>query len=215
MQRSLAKKLLKSHVLSYEHPTQILKKIPRPPCDVFINHRSIDTKRTIASLLYDNLVRLRIRPFLDNKNMKPGDKLFEKIDSAIYGCKLGVAVFSPRYCESYFCLHELALIMETKKKVIPIFCDVKPSELRIVDDGSVPHEQIDRFKKALEEAKYTVGLAFDSTKGNWSEVLTDAANIVMESLTEIDNGDRMRHLTTMLKSPIHDVPKICCSNDDN
>ncbi|XAR56566.1 hypothetical protein NMG60_11037105 [Bertholletia excelsa] len=157
-------------------------------CDVFINHRSIDTKRTVASLLYDYLVRLHLRPFLDNKNMKPGDKLFEKINSAIKGCKVGVAVFSPTYCHSYFCLHELALIMESKKKVIPIFCDVKPSELRVVDNRSLPVSpaEVERFNSALEEAKYTVGLTFDSIKGNWSDVVTSAADIVIDSLTEME-----------------------------
>lgn len=150
---------------------QIIRKIPSSssppsrPCDVFINHRGIDTKKTIASLLYDHLVRLRLNPFLDNKNMKPGDKLFDKIDNAIMRCKIGVAVFSPRYCDSYFCLHELALMVESHRKVIPIFCDVKPSELCVPNNGNVPNEDIQRFKTALEEAKYTVGLAFDSNQG--------------------------------------------------
>lgn len=51
------------------------------------------------------------------RNLKPGEKLFDEIHGAIWQCKVGVAVFSPRYCESYFCLHELAMIMESKKKV--------------------------------------------------------------------------------------------------
>ncbi|KAI3466136.1 hypothetical protein Pfo_022799 [Paulownia fortunei] len=157
MQRSLAMNLLNRN--------QVIRKILRPPCDVFINHRGVDTKRTVATLLYDHFYRLKLRPFLDNKNMKPGDKLFDKIDTAIMGCKVGVAVFSPRYCESYFCLHELALMMESKKKMIPIFCDIKPSQLHVVDNGSMSQEEIRRFSWALEEAKYTVGLAFDSQKG--------------------------------------------------
>ncbi|GAV82983.1 TIR_2 domain-containing protein [Cephalotus follicularis] len=133
--------------------------------DVFINHRGVDTKRTVATLLYDQLSRLNVRCFLDNKNMKPGDKLFDKINNAITNCKVGVTVFSPRYCDSYFCLHELALIMETNKKVIPIFCDIKPSQLQVVDNGTCPAKELERFRWALEEAKYTVGLTFDSLKG--------------------------------------------------
>ncbi|XP_038688777.1 TIR-only protein-like [Tripterygium wilfordii] len=167
-----------------------------PPCDVFINHRGIDTKRTIAGLLYHHLQRLRLNPFLDSKNMKPGDNLFHKIDSAIGRSKLGVAVFSPRYCDSYFCLHELALIMESKKKVIPIFCDVKPSELRVVDNGSCEAKEIQRFKWALEEAKYTVGLTFDSQRGDWSEFLTEATDAVIKNLLEVEGegegGRRIR-----------------------
>ncbi|KAA8526853.1 hypothetical protein F0562_008918 [Nyssa sinensis] len=169
---------------------RMVNKVSRP-CDVFINHRGIDTKRTVASLLYDHLARLNLHPFLDNKTMKPGDKLFEKINGAIGSCKIGVAVFSPRYCESYFCLHELALIMESKKKVIPIFCDVKPSKLQIVDNGSCTPTELQRFSRALEEAKYTVGLTFDSYKGNWSDVVTSAADIVIESLIELEEEQQM------------------------
>ncbi|KAB2086419.1 hypothetical protein ES319_A04G030400v1 [Gossypium barbadense] len=141
-------------------------------CDVFINHRGIDTKRTIATLLYDHLSWLNLQPFLDNKNMKPRDKLFDNIDNATRNCKIGVTVFSPNYCKSYFCLHELALFMESKKKVIPIFCDIKPSELRI-------------------EAKYTVGLTFDSSKGNLSDVVKNASEIVIESLIEMESEQKL------------------------
>ncbi|XP_055823278.1 TIR-only protein-like [Solanum dulcamara] len=177
---------------------QMINKVIRSqlPCDVFINHRGNDTKRTIASLLYDHLTRLRINSFLDNKNMKPGDKLFEKIDSAIDECKIGVAVFSPRYCDSYFCLHELALFVESKKKLIPIFCDVKPSELRVVNNkGNIPlgPKEIERFNLALEEAKHTVGLDFNSNKGNWSDVVTKAADVVIESLIEAREAELIRN----------------------
>lgn len=139
--------------------------IPQFPCDVFINHRGIDTKRNASGLLYYHLSRLGLHPFLDSKNMKPGEKLFEKIDIAIRSCKVGVAVFSPHYCDSYFCLHELALLMESSKRVIPIFYNVKPSQLRVKDTKNCPANELRRFNWALEEAKYTVGITFDSSRG--------------------------------------------------
>ncbi|XP_016704237.1 TIR-only protein [Gossypium hirsutum] len=154
-------------------------------CDVFINHRGIDTKRTLATLLYDHLSRQKLKPFLDNKNMKPGDKLFDHIDNAIRNCQVGIAVFSPNYCKSYFCLHELALFAESKKKVIPIFCDVKPSQLSVTDNGNVPKKDLLRFESALEEAKCTVGLTFDSLEGNWLDVVNSTSEIVMKSLIEM------------------------------
>lgn len=94
-----------------------MKGISVKPCDVFINHRGVDTKKTVAALLYDRLIRVKLRPFLDYKNLKPGEKLFDEIHGAIRHCKVGVAVFSPHYCESYFCLHELAMMIESNKKV--------------------------------------------------------------------------------------------------
>ncbi|ESQ29346.1 hypothetical protein EUTSA_v10023985mg [Eutrema salsugineum] len=140
--------------------------IPNPNrCDIFINHRGIDTKKTISGLLYDHFNRLRLNSFLDSKSLKPGDRLFVEINAAIKECSVGVAVFSPRYCDSYFCLHELTKLMENKKRVIPIFCDIKPSELCVKDDGTCSDAEIERFQSALEEAKYTVGLTFDTSNG--------------------------------------------------
>ncbi|XWS19561.1 hypothetical protein CRYUN_Cryun31cG0026000 [Craigia yunnanensis] len=157
-----------------------------PPCDIFINHRGIDTKRTISGLLHDHFFRMGLRPFLDSRNMKPGDRLFEKINPAIRNCKLGVAIFSPNYCDSYFCLHELALLMESKKRVIPIFCDVKPSQLQVKDYGTRSAEQLQRVGWALEEAKYTVGLTFDTLTGDWSHFLNDANDAVIKNLVELE-----------------------------
>ncbi|XP_010245335.1 PREDICTED: TMV resistance protein N-like [Nelumbo nucifera] len=182
MQRSLAKNL-HHQIVRYRRQAQM---VTDQPCDVFINHRGIDTKRTVAGLLYHHLRLLKFNPFLDNKNLKPGDKLFENIDSAIRNCKVGVAVFSPNYCKSYFCLHELALMMESRKKVIPIFCDIKPSELQALDDGTCPSDELQRFRWALQEAKYTVGLTFSSNNGNWSKLVTSASEIVVNSLIELE-----------------------------
>ncbi|KAL8467976.1 hypothetical protein ACS0TY_031284 [Phlomoides rotata] len=164
------------HLLRHQRPLQ-------PPCDVFINHRGIDTKRNVAGLLYHHLRCLRLRPFLDSKNMKPGDKLFDKIDEAIRECKVGIAVFSPMYCDSYFCLHELSKMVQLKKRIVPVFCDVKPSELRVKDDGSRSKEEIDMFRAALEEAKYTVGLT------DWPEFLANATDVVIENLIEVEEEE--------------------------
>ncbi|XP_048231113.1 TIR-only protein [Ricinus communis] len=204
MQRfpSTAKNLSRK-ILHYHHLINTPKPAVKPACDIFINHRGIDTKRTISGLLYNHLSRLGYNPFLDSKNMKPGDRLFDKINSAIKNCKLGVAVFSPRYCESYFCLHELALIMETKERVIPIFCDVKPSQLQVPDNGSRPIQELRRFEDALEQAKYTVGLTFDSHEGDWSEFLIMATDAIVKNLIELEEGG------SSFKHPKNFVHKYC------
>ncbi|CAL5183400.1 unnamed protein product [Lathyrus oleraceus] len=163
-----------------------IRKIVQPTCQVFINHRGIDTKKNIAGLLFKDLTSMGVKSFLDSKNMKPGDNLFHHIDKAIIGCKVGVAVFSPRYCNSYFCLHELALLMETKKRVVPIFFDVKPSQLMVKDDGTCSEKELRRFRFALKEAQNTVGITFDPFNGDWSELLKDATNAVVMNLLEVE-----------------------------
>ncbi|XP_010474563.1 PREDICTED: TMV resistance protein N-like [Camelina sativa] len=161
------------------------------PCDIFINHRGIDTKKSISGLLYDHFTSLRLNTFLDSKSLKPGDKIFGEIDAAIKTCEVGIAVFSPRYCDSYFCLHELTLLMENKKRVIPIFWDVKPSELCVKDDGTRPASEIRRFQLALKEARYTVGLTFDTSTGDWSKLLAMASDAVMKNLLEVEEKKLM------------------------
>jgi hypothetical protein len=140
--------------------------------DVFINHRGVDTKRTVARLIYDRLEQLsggRVRSFLDNMSMRPGDRLEERIDDAIRECGVAVAIFSKHYCDSEFCLHELAMLVEARKVIIPIFYDIKPSELilpdAVVDSKEHLPRDIERFRFALRQAKYTVGLTYDSATG--------------------------------------------------
>ncbi|CAL5412181.1 unnamed protein product [Camellia sinensis] len=187
MQSSSSSKAVYRQILRYQNHIRTVKP---SCCDVFINHRRIDTNKNVSGLIYDELVRLKLRPFLDSKSMKPGDKLFEKINVAIRDCKVGIAVFSPHYCQSYFCLHELSMIMECRKKVIPIFVDVKPSELRVINNGSCPAKELIRFKEAVEEAKHTVGLTFDSSNGDWSELVRNASRAVMMNMLEVE-GDRV------------------------
>ncbi|KAI4365114.1 hypothetical protein MLD38_021132 [Melastoma candidum] len=137
---------------------------PRTAYDVFLSHRRIDTRRTVATLLHDRLTRLGLRTFLDSKSMIPGDRLLERIDAGILECRVGVAIFSPRYCDSYYCLHELALMMEARKKVIPIFCNVKPSQLRVCDSVICSADEARRFSAAVDETRDIVGITFDSAK---------------------------------------------------
>ncbi|XP_059436841.1 probable 2' cyclic ADP-D-ribose synthase BdTIR [Corylus avellana] len=156
------------------------------PCDVFINHRGSDTKKNIAGLLYDHLSRLGIKPFMDSRNMKPGDKLSHEIDAAIENCKVAVALLSRNYCESRHCLRELTLLMQSNKRVLPIFWDVKPAELRVNNNEyKLSSKERWRFTWALEQVKDTIGLTFDSSKGDWSEFL-EVASKEVKNLLEVD-----------------------------
>ncbi|CAL5409798.1 unnamed protein product [Camellia sinensis] len=169
MQSSSSSKAVCRQILRYQNHIRTVKP---SCCDVFINHRRIDTNKNVAGLIDDELVRLKLRPFLDSKSMKPGDKLFDKINEAIRDCKVGIAVVGRRLYG------------------IPIFVDVKPSELWVINNGSCPAEELVRFKEAVEEAKHTVGLTFDSSNGDWSELVRNASRAVMMNMLEVE-GDRV------------------------
>lgn len=149
---------------------------PPPPYDVFINHRGADTRHTVARLLHDRLLQAsggRVRTFLDSVSMRPGDRLVERINQGMGQCKVAVAIFSERYLDSEFCLHELAALVEARKAIVPIFYGVKPSALvlpQAVVDAHAPRD-VQRLRAALRQAKYTVGLAYDPATG-YVKVLT-------------------------------------------
>ncbi|GLT40910.1 hypothetical protein SLA2020_150080 [Shorea laevis] len=73
-------------------------------------------------------------------------------------------------------------MMETRKRVIPIFCDVKPSHLQVKDSGSCAVNELQPFRWALERTKYTVGVTYDTLKGDWSEFFRTAIHAVVKNL---------------------------------
>ncbi|KAF8669286.1 hypothetical protein HU200_051620 [Digitaria exilis] len=173
--------------------------------DVFINHRGLDTKHNVARLLYDRLLHLsggRVRSFLDNKSMRPGDRLEESINAGLGQCKVGVAIFSKHYFDSDFCLHELASLVEARKVIIPIFVGVKPSELvlpqAVVDSNAHAPRDIERFRVALREVKYTVGITYDPATGDLADLVNKAASAVMERIQETESVPRRQMIASRL-----------------
>ncbi|GAB4826914.1 hypothetical protein Ancab_033793 [Ancistrocladus abbreviatus] len=140
----------------------------KEPCEVFINHRGKDTKENFASLLEARLASLGISAFLDKKSLKPGQNLVEEIEKGIDDCKVALAVCSPRYCNSWSCLTELAFMVEREKKIVTIFWDVRPAKLKLGLWGYLFWKKEDRrrFKAALKVARNIVGIRFNSKKGS-------------------------------------------------
>ena len=98
--------------------------------DIFLNHRGPDVKNTFASYLYRRLVQQGLRVFLDRSELKEGLNFNSQIQAAIRTASVHVAIFSPRYAESKWCLDELLQMFESGAPIIPVFYHVKPGELR-------------------------------------------------------------------------------------
>lgn len=103
--------------------------------DVFINHCGADVKKTVASHLYYRLLCCGFRVFLDQPELRRGEKIDPQVKEAIATASVQVAIFSPRYAASRWCLDELVLMLRTGTTVIPVFYNVKPSDLRWTDYG--------------------------------------------------------------------------------
>ncbi|GLJ06525.1 hypothetical protein SUGI_0041000 [Cryptomeria japonica] len=122
--------------------------------DVFINHRGPDFKQTLAIQLYNSLQQLGIRAFLDSQE-ELGDSFPSTIQTAISSA---LVIFSKGYAESAWCLAELILMLESEAKIIPLFYDVKPSDLRHIEKGVyanafIKYEEKGRYLEKLNEWK--------------------------------------------------------------
>lgn len=89
--------------------------------DVFISHRGPDCKKTLASHLYHGLVAVGLRPFLDREELKKGEEFTTQIDAAIKSASVHIAIFSPTYGDSDWCMKELVDMLDTKELIIPVF----------------------------------------------------------------------------------------------
>lgn len=117
---------------------------------VFINHREPDVKKTLASLIYHRLINCGLSVFLDRDEIRTGDTISFAISTAIQSASLHIAIFSETYAESKWCLDELLCILRShhkrNTKVIPVFFDVEPTDLRHIENG--------RYAKAFENHQH-------------------------------------------------------------
>ncbi|XP_057817417.2 disease resistance protein Roq1 [Cryptomeria japonica] len=142
--------------------------------DVFINHRGPDVKQTLALQLYNSLEQLGIRTFLDSQEKQLGDSFPSTIETAIRSASVHVAIFSKGYADSPWCLAELLLMLESEAKIIPVFYQVKPSDLRYIETGAYAEafikykvkgrylKMLNEWKEALQSLSLIAGEEFDS-----------------------------------------------------
>ncbi|XP_052196688.1 disease resistance protein RPV1-like isoform X3 [Diospyros lotus] len=98
--------------------------------DVFLSFRGEDTRYGFTTDLYNSLFSNGIRVFLDNEGMDRGDEIAPSLLEAIEDSAAAIAVISPKYASSRWCLEELARICELRKLVLPVFFEVNPSDVR-------------------------------------------------------------------------------------
>ncbi|KAL6269142.1 hypothetical protein ACE6H2_026053 [Prunus campanulata] len=107
---------------------------PRWKHDVFLSFRGEDTRRGFISHLDRALAYWQaMRTFKDDQELDVGAPISPELLTAIEESYLAIIVLSPNYASSTWCLVELSKIlecMEDTKRILPIFYDVDPSDVR-------------------------------------------------------------------------------------
>ncbi|PHT32480.1 hypothetical protein CQW23_28817 [Capsicum baccatum] len=101
--------------------------------DVFLSFRGKNTRRTFVSHLYNALDQRGIHTFKDDERLETGKPISGELLNAIEEARFVVVIFSRSYASSIWCLEELAHIIKCKNEleqiVIPVFYDVRPSDV--------------------------------------------------------------------------------------
>ncbi|KAM5573635.1 hypothetical protein ABKV19_013265 [Rosa sericea] len=136
--------------------------------DVFLSFRGADTRRSIASEIYDGLQNKRgIKTFLDDQDLEVGDVISPSLLTAIEESRFAIVVLSPNYAFSTWCLEELTKICQCMEdnRILPLFYNVNPTDVRY---------QKMTFKDAF--TKHEISGKYESKKlQQWRDALNKVA----------------------------------------
>ncbi|KAM0972467.1 hypothetical protein ACFX1X_020495 [Malus domestica] len=157
---------------SFTHPSSSSTSFTHPwRYDVFLSFRGEDTRYHFVGHLYNYLVQMGIKTFMDEKSLKRGEEISLALLKAIEDSRISLVVFSENYASSRWCLDELVHIFHCKEQqqqmVFPVFFKVDPSEVR---------NQRESFGKALADHESKLKDNMDKVL-RWRETLTKAANL--------------------------------------
>jgi hypothetical protein len=145
--------------------------------DVFLSFRGTDTRNNFTGNLYNYLQHQRgIQTFIDDEEIQKGEQITPTLLKAIKESRIFIAIFSPNYASSTFCLTELVTILECSKLqgrlFLPVFYDVDPSQIRnqtgTYAEAFMKHEarlsnekdKVQKWRDALRQAASMSGWHF-------------------------------------------------------
>lgn len=168
------------HVLSINTGSSIEEPKTSIPYHVFLNHRGTDVKNTLASHLYYRLIDSGWRVFFDKEEAQKGRTVNSELEKAIKFAYVHVVIFSKRYAESEWCLDELLLMVKSQSIIIPVFYDVKRSDIMLSMVGGMNGVYVEALrilkeKKTIDPETHKEKPRYDSdTIEIWKGALMEA-----------------------------------------
>ncbi|XP_035833255.1 disease resistance protein RPV1 isoform X2 [Helianthus annuus] len=165
--------------------------------DVFLSFPGEDTRHAYTDHLYHALIGAGLRTFRDNDEIDRGQQLKPEIETAITESRASIVVLSQNYANSIWCLDELCLILDQKRKlnhfVLPVFYHVNPSDFRkqsrnLAIEGSIWIALI-RVANLTGFLNCLACLGIDGSKWTevnvrrWKKALAEVANLTGMILT--------------------------------
>ncbi|KAJ7970182.1 TMV resistance protein N [Quillaja saponaria] len=146
--------------------------------DVFLSFKGEDTRDDFTGHLYNTLCQRGIHTFIDDKDLKRGERISPTLLKAIENSRVSIVVFSENYANSGWCLDELVTIIECMKSkgqwVHPVFFKVDPSDIRhqknsvakalaeLEKKPNIDLERVNKWKSAMKDLAQLSGLHFEN-----------------------------------------------------
>ncbi|GLJ35495.1 hypothetical protein SUGI_0713770 [Cryptomeria japonica] len=154
------------------------------PWDIFINHRGPDVKDTLARAIYNALHAMGLRVFLDSEDLHLGDFFPAALEEAMRSASIHIAIFSPGYAQSSWCLAELSFMLKSGAPIIPVFFHVQPTDLRWVAQGKGKY--VNAFLDYAKKGRYSLEKVQE-----WKTALYNASFYKGEIISNKDEEQRV------------------------
>ncbi|XP_056172795.1 disease resistance protein RPV1-like isoform X2 [Syzygium oleosum] len=169
--------------------------------EVFLSFRGSDTRAGFTDHLYTRLKDAGIRTFKDDEDLRKGEEFAPELLQAIKQSKILIPIFSKDYASSVWCLKEVVQMVECKnnggQKIIPIFYDVAPAEVR--------HQTGDYEKAFLShESKKRYD---QKTIGDWRAALRAVGEINGHDLQSMPNRREGKFVQTFTQKVFNELKK--------
>ncbi|KAK2993880.1 hypothetical protein RJ640_003992, partial [Escallonia rubra] len=144
---------------------------------VFLSFRGEDIRKTFLDHLYTALVGAGFHTFRDDDKLERAGNIKTELEKAIQQSRSSIVVFSENYASSKWCLDELVMIVERRRRtsefvLLPVFYHVDPSHVRN-QTGSLaaafagheewfPKERIRGWREALREVADLAGMVLQN-----------------------------------------------------
>lgn len=108
--------------------------------DVFLSFCGCDTRIGFANTVYYALSKAGFHVFIDEEELKRGERISDNLPEAIDNSKIYIPIFSTNYASRHWCLRELAKMVENaskskedgdKKVILPIFYNVSVDDVKL------------------------------------------------------------------------------------
>ncbi|KAK3430936.1 hypothetical protein EUGRSUZ_E02138 [Eucalyptus grandis] len=173
---------------------------PKSIYDVFLSFRGTNVRKSFLSHLYRALDQNGIYTFQDSEELRKGDQISTTLMKAIEESCIAIIIFSEDYASSWWCLEEMAKIMECREQkdltVLPVFYKVDPREVR---------EGRESYRKALDKHEDKFRKDPEKVK-KWKKALFDAGNLSGWHLNDEDESKLILQIVKEISTHLNLTP---------